>query len=78
MFIGDVDIGDGSDGSGDCGLELLSFASPVLFAIAIVAKILKGLCGRFKLFRLGGKIGSCRPKPYGIVGSLESSLIVKI
>ena len=26
----------------------------------------------------GGTIGSCRPKPYGSVGSLEPSLIVKI
>ena len=74
----DVDIGDGSDGSGDSGLKLLSFAFLVLFAIAIVARMLKGLGGRFKSFRLGGTIGSCRLKPYGIVGSLDSSLIVKI
>ena len=32
---------------------------------------------QFKLFRLAGTIGNCRPKPYGNVGSLESSLIVK-
>ena len=69
---------DGSDSSGDCGLLLSSFASAVLFAINIVAKILKRLGGRFKSFRLGESIGSCRPKLYGIVGSLESSLIVKI
>ena len=40
--------------------------------------MLKGLGGRFKSFKLGGTIGSCRPNPYGIVGSLESSLIMKI
>ena len=44
--------------------------------MAIVARILKGLGGRFKSFRLGGTIGSCRPKPYGMVGSWESSSIV--
>ena len=44
--------------------------------MAIVARILKGLGGRFKSFRLGGTIGSCRPKPYGMVSSLESSSIV--
>ena len=39
--------------------------------------MLKGLGGRFKSFKLGGLVGSCRPNPYGIVGSLESSLIVR-
>ena len=76
-FIGGVDIGDDSDGSGDSGLYLLSLASSVLFAIAIVARMLKGF-GRFKSFRLGGTIGNCRPKPYAIVGSFESSSIVTI
>ena len=50
----------------------------MLVVTAIVAKTLKGLGGRFKSFKLGGMRGSCRQKPYGIVGSLESSLIVKI
>ena len=35
-------------------------------------------CGGSKSFKLGGMIGSCRPNPYGIVGSLESSLRVTI
>ena len=50
----------------------------MLFAIAIVARMLKGMWGRFKSFRLGGIIGSCRPNPYGIVGLFESSSIVTI
>ena len=50
----------------------------MLFAIAIVARILKGLGGRFKSFRVGGIIGSCCPNPYGIVGSFESSSIATI
>ena len=41
-------------------------------------RMLKGLGGRFRSFKFGGTIGSCRPNPYGIVRSLESSLIVKI
>ena len=57
---------------------MLSLASSVLFAIAIVARMLKGLGGRSKSFRLGGTIGNCRPKPYGIVGSFESPSIVTI
>ena len=40
--------------------------------------MLKRLGGRFKSFRFGGTIGNCRPKPYGIVGSFESSSIVLI
>ena len=32
----------------------------------------------FRSIKLGGTIGSCRPNPYGIVGSLEISWIVKI
>ena len=70
-------MGDGSDGSGDCGLYC-SLLSCVCVTTAIVLRILKGLGGRFKSFRLGGTIGSCRPNPYGIVGSLESSSIVKV
>ena len=62
-FIGGVDIEESSDGSGDCGLWLSSLVSSVLLATAIVARILKGLGGRLKSFRLGGTIGSCRPKP---------------
>ena len=40
--------------------------------------MLNGLGGRFRSFQLGGIIGSCRPNPYGIVGSLESESIVTI
>ena len=40
--------------------------------------MLGGLGGKLRSFRLGGTIGSCRPNPYGIVGSLESSLSVTI
>ena len=36
------------------------------------------LSGRFRSFRFGGIIGSCRRDPYGIVGSLESESIVTI
>ena len=70
-------MGDGSDGSGDSGLYC-SLSSLVCVAIALVFKVLKGFGGKFKSFRLGGTIGSCRPNPYGIVGSLESSSIVKM
>ena len=40
--------------------------------------MLNGLGGRFRSFKLGGTIGSCRPNPHGIVGSFVSSWIVKI
>ena len=40
--------------------------------------MLNGLGGRFRSFRFGGIIGSCRPNPFGIVGSLESESIVTI
>ena len=70
-------MGDGSDGSGDSGL-FCSLLSCVCVTTAIVLRILKGLGGRFKSFRLGGIIGSCHPNPYGMVGSLELSSIVKI
>ena len=76
-FMGGVEMGHGSDGSGDSGLYCL-LLSCVCVTIAIVLRILKGLGGRFKSFRLGGTIRSCRPNPYGIVGSLELSSIVKI
>ena len=77
-YFGGVNIGDSSDGSGDCGLQLSSLASSVLFATAIVARMLKGLGGRFTSLRPDGIIGSCRTNPYGIVGSFELSLIVNI
>ena len=70
-------MGDGNDGSGDSGL-CYSLSSCVCVTISIVLRILKGLGGRFKSFRLGGTIGSCRPNPCGMVGSLELSSIVKI
>ena len=77
-FIGGVDIGESSDRSGDCGLLLSSLVSSVLLATATVARRLKELGGRFKSFRFGGIIGSCRLNPYGIVGSFASSSIVTI
>ena len=44
----------------------------------MVAKNLIGLGGRFRLFKLGGLIGSCRSNLYCIVGSFESEPIVTI
>ena len=79
-FMGGLEMGDGSDGSRDSGLYC-SLLSCVCVIIAIVFRMLGGLGGWFKSFRLGGTIASCRPNPsnpYGIVGSLESSSIVKI
>ena len=76
-FMGGVEMGEGSDGLGDSGVYC-SLLSRVCVTIAIVFRMLKGLGGRFKSFRLGGTIGSCRPNPYGIVGSMESSSIVTI
>ena len=60
--LGGVEMGDGSDGSGDWGLYP-SLSSPVLFVMAIVANILKGLGGRFKSFKLGGGDQLLLPKP---------------
>ena len=77
-FIGGVEIGDGSDNSGGWGLYLSSCPSPVGFTGSIVARMLNGLGGRFKSFRLGGLIGSYRPNPYGIVDLFESESIVSI
>ena len=57
---------------------MLSLQSSVWFTTAIVAKMLNGLGGRFRSFRLGGIIVSCRPNPYAIVGSLESEWIVTV
>ena len=37
-----------------------------------------GFGGRFRSFRFGGIIGSCRPNSYGIVCSLESESFVTI
>ena len=71
-------MADGSDGSVDWGLKLLSCPSSVGFTGAIVSRMLKGLGGKFKSFGLGGTIGSCRPNPYGIFGSIESESIVAI
>ena len=76
-FLGGVEMGDGSDGSGDSGLYC-SLLSCVCVTTAIVLRMLTGLGGKFKSFRLGGIIGSCRPNPYSMVGSFESSLIVFI
>ena len=49
-FMGGVEMGDGSDGSGDSGLYC-SLLSHVCVTIAIVFRMLKGLGGRFKSFR---------------------------
>ena len=77
-FIGGVDVGDGSECSGDRGIYFSSYPSSVWFTTAIVARTLNGLGGRLRSFKLGGLIGSCRPNPYGIVGSFESEPIVTI
>ena len=77
-FIGGDDIEDGTDKSGDSGLYPSLLSSCVGFTTAMVARMLNGLGGMSKSFRLGGTIGSCRPNPYGIVGSLESSSMVNI
>ena len=69
---------DGSDGSRDWGLSFSTCPSSVGFTSAIVARMLNGLGGGLRSFRLGGIIGSCCPNPYGIVGSFESELIVTI
>ena len=50
----------------------------VEFTGAIVARMLNGLGGKFRSFRLGGINGSCCPNPYGIVGSFESESIATI
>ena len=76
-FIGGVDIGDGCDGLGDWGLYPL-LSSCVRVITVILFRMLKGLGGRFKSFKLGGTTGSCRPNPYGIVGLFEPSSMVKI
>ena len=70
-------MGDGSDGSGDWGLYP-SLLSRVWVTNAVVSRMLNGLGGKLKSFWLGRMIGSCRPNPYGIVGSFELSSIVKI
>ena len=75
--MGGVEMGDGSDGSGDRGLHS-SLSSCVCVTTAIVFRMLNGLSGRLKSFRLGGTIGSCRPNPYGIVASFELSSMVTI
>ena len=70
-FIGGVEIGDGTDGSGDLGQYTWS-----ALITAIVANTLNGLGGKLRSFRLGGTIGCWMPNKYGIVGSLESESIV--
>ena len=62
-FMGGVEMGDGSDGSGDWGLYPSLLSPSVWSTTVMVARILNGLGGRFKSFKLGGTIGSCRPKP---------------
>ena len=72
-FIGGVEIGDGSDGSGDLGLYSSSYR-----ITAIVANTLNGFCGKLKSLGLGGIIGCWLLNPYGNVGSIESESIVTI
>ena len=50
-FIDGLEMGDGSEGSGDWGLLVLSNTSAVGFATTIVARILNGLGGRFRSFK---------------------------
>ena len=61
-FMGGVEMGDGSDGSGDWGLYPSLLSPSVWSTTAMVARTLNGLGGRIKSFKLGGTIGSCRPK----------------
>ena len=72
-FIGGVEIGDRSDGSGHWGLYSSSCR-----ITAIVANTLNGLGGKLRSLRLGGTIECWLPNPYGNVGSLESESIVTI
>ena len=72
-FIGSLEIGDGSDGSGDGGLYSLSCR-----ITGIVANTSKGLSGKLRSLRLVGKIGCWLPNPYGNMGWLESESIVII
>ena len=60
------------------GLLFSSKPSSAGFTTTIVARMLNGLGCRFRSFRFGGITGSCRQKPYGIVGSLESESVVTI
>ena len=73
QFFGAVEIGDGSDGSGDWGLYFWSCR-----VTALVANTLNGLGGKLGSLRLGSTIGCWLPNPYGIAGSLESESIVTI
>ena len=50
--------------------QFLSCPFLVGFATVNAARKLNGL--RFRLFKLGGLIGSCCPNPYSIVGLFES------
>ena len=70
--MGGFEMGDGSDSSGNWGLYFSSCPSPVGCSTTTVAKMLNGLGGSFKSFKLGGLFGSCYPNPFGIVGSFES------
>ena len=62
-FIGGDDIEDGTDGSGDSGLYPSLLSSCVGVTTAMVARMLKGLGGRFRSFRLGGNDRVLLPKP---------------
>ena len=64
--------------TGGCTRRYCHLLTSVWFTTANVARMLNGLGGRFRSFKLGGTIGSCRPNPCGNVGSSESSLMVKI
>ena len=56
----------------------MSLLPSCVFTAAIVARMLNKLGGSLRSFKLGGTIGTCRPNPYGFVGSFELSWIVKI
>ena len=61
---------DGIDGFADWGVYSSSGW--------ITANTLSGLGGGLRPLKLGGTIGCCLPKPYGLVDSLESDSIVTI
>ena len=77
-FKGGVEMGDGSNDSGDWGLYLLSCWVGFCWTTVIAARSSKGFGGRLRSFRIGGTIGCCALNPCGNVGSLESSSRVTI
>ena len=78
MFIGGVDIGEKFVGTGDMGFLFSRTCGVVGCTTVVVASILNGLVGRFRLLTLGGIIDVCLLNPCGVVASfeLEPSVII--